>query len=291
MGLLLPLLFIFSVVGLACEIKLPHQIIMLGGDGGADVIQLQDCPEQIRGDLLELLAGIEGKVSSHRLGQLLEQKSHFAISIQPASLQVTHLKHLIREQLELPAGVQVNSTHSTSNRAVVAVAEGTKISVQCPDCLYDGDQPLQLMIISGNGESQSIPAAANFRKMVRAYRLRTSVTAFAELNPLQQLSEEYVEAIPHTDLVTDGDSLKYYKTNKPLRAGALLKRSDLNGINLVRAGFKTEVVLENSAIMLKTHGISRSNGALGDAVEVFHPQKNKKYLGRVIDLNKVLVDL
>ena len=87
------------------------------------------------------------------------------------------------------------------------------------------------------------------------------------------------------------DSLKFYKTNKPLRTGEILKLSDLNAINLVRAGLKTDVVLENQMVRIKTQGICRSNGTIGELVEVYHAQKNKKYLGRVVDINKVLVEL
>jgi flagella basal body P-ring formation protein FlgA len=94
-----------------------------------------------------------------------------------------------------------------------------------------------------------------------------------------------------TDLITDLETLKFFKTNKPLRTGDIIKRSDLNAINLVKAGLKTDVVLENQMIRIKTQGISRGNGAIGDIVEVFHPQKNKKYQGKVIDINKVLVEL
>jgi len=76
-----------------------------------------------------------------------------------------------------------------------------------------------------------------------------------------------------------------------MKAGDLLRQSDLNALSLVRAGVKTEVIIENELVKLKTSGISRSNGSLGEFVEVFHPQKNKKYLGKVIDINKVLVEL
>jgi flagella basal body P-ring formation protein FlgA len=92
-------------------------------------------------------------------------------------------------------------------------------------------------------------------------------------------------------LISDIETLAFYKTNKPLKAGEILKTADLNAINLVKAGLKTEVVLENQMIRIKTQGISRSNGTIGELVEVYHPQKNKKYQGRVVDINKVLVEL
>ena len=127
--------------------------------------------------------------------------------------------------------------------------------------------------------------------MVKAYRLTSPLASFSSLNDSDILKEEYIESIPHTDIITDMESLKFYKTNKPIKAGEILKASDLNAINLVRAGLKTDVVLENQMVRIKTQGISRSNGTIGELVEVYHPQKNKKYLGKVIDINKVLVEL
>jgi flagella basal body P-ring formation protein FlgA len=97
--------------------------------------------------------------------------------------------------------------------------------------------------------------------------------------------------VPYTDLVTDAETLRFFKSNKPLRAGELLRASDLNAQNLVRAGMRTEVILENEMVRIKTSGISRSSGGFGETVEVFHQQKNKKYQGKVIDNNKVLVEL
>src|SRR5690606_23128854 len=105
------------------------------------------------------------------------------------------------------------------------------------------------------------------------------------------LKEDYIEAIPHTDLFQNMGKIHFYQLNKPIKAGEVLKKSDLNPINLVRAGMTTEVFIENSLMKIKTHGISRSNGSLGDLVEVYHPQKRKKYHGKVIDINKVLIEL
>ena len=127
--------------------------------------------------------------------------------------------------------------------------------------------------------------------MVKAFRVTQPLPSFSDIKDKNVVKEEYVEAIPHTDLITDFESLKFFKTNKPLRTGELIKRSDLNAVNLVKAGLKTEVILENSAIRIKTDGISRNSGSIGEMVEVYHAQKNKKYLGKVIDVNKVLVEL
>jgi flagella basal body P-ring formation protein FlgA len=126
--------------------------------------------------------------------------------------------------------------------------------------------------------------------MVKAFRVTAHLPAFSEI-PVSSLKQELIEAIPHTDLFSNPEKLKFFKLNKPIRSGEILRQSDLSALSIVKAGMKTEVIIENTLVKLKTTGICRSNGALGDYVEVFHPQKNKKYLGKVIDINKVLVEL
>jgi flagella basal body P-ring formation protein FlgA len=174
---------------------------------------------------------------------------------------------------------------------ILALNAGDSVEVNCHSCLYGMQQPLTIQILEFDGSRKSFFATADFKKMVKAYRLLSALPSFSSLDNQALLKEEFIESIPHTDLITDLETLKFYKTNKPLRTGDIIKRSDLNAINLVRAGLKTDVVLENQMIRIKTQGISRSNGAIGETVEVFHQQKNKKYQGRVIDINKVLVEL
>jgi flagella basal body P-ring formation protein FlgA len=87
------------------------------------------------------------------------------------------------------------------------------------------------------------------------------------------------------------ETLKFFKTNKPIKPGEILKKSDLNGSLLVKAGSNTEVIIENQLLKLKTTGISRNSGIYGDQVEVLNIQKNKKYVGKIIDINKIQVEI
>ena len=257
---------------------------------GQDTYTSKNCAPSVLDDFYQIVTKFEGRVASYQLKEMMNSRGH-DIEIGPPSINIHQFKTMIRNQLLLPAGIQVKSTDSINMSGSLAMASGDKVEISCSSCLFGTQQTLNVSIIGFDGSKQTFFARADFRKMVKAYRLNTPLSSFSSLNGLSVLNEEYIEAIPHTDLITDMDSLKFYKTNKPLRTGDILKRSDLNAINLVRAGLKTDVILENEMVRIKTQGISRSNGAIGDLVEVFHPQKNKKYQGRVIDVNKVLVEL
>jgi len=289
--IVLSLLFlVFGGFTLACEIHLPAHLVVLSDRAQFEKsIHHSECSAETIIKFAEILSSIEGKIPSIQLKRMLKVKNE-SINIQPAQVQVQHLSHLIREQLALPSGIHLKSTSAINTSEILTLDAGDRIQVECNNCLYGVNQPINVNVVGFDGSHRSLVVEANFRKMVRAYKVQTFHPAFSEISS-SSLTEELVEAIPHTDLVTDLSTLKFFKVNKPIKAGSLLRRSDLNALNLVKAGLKTEVIIENSLLKLKTHGVSRSNGSLGDFVEVFHPQKNKKYLGKVIDINKVLVEL
>lgn len=282
--------FVFTSLGYACEINLPEHLLFLGETSNISLlIKHQQCNENDLQEISLTLHQLDGRITAFQLTQIFKTKG-LDVKISPELIQIQQFKQIVREQLMLPPGVQLFSSQALNNSNFLALSPGDKVEVQCIGCLYGTDQTLNLNIINFDGGRRSLTVKANFKKMVKAYRLTHFMPAFSDLSN-EILKEDFVESIPHTDLVTDLDTLKFYKLNKPVKSGELLKQSDLNAIHLVKAGVKTEVIMESSQIRIKTHGVSRNAGTLGEFVEVFHPQKNKKYLGKVIDINKVLVEL
>lgn len=281
---------LFSSVTLACNVALPHNLIIL--TSGADLnqaIHSEGCDEATVKEINDVLNGVEGRITSSQFAHILRTKSMTA-NITPELIQVQQFNQIVRDQLILPPGVQMRASEAMNAQNFIALAPGDRVEVQCIGCLYGTGQTLNVNVMGFDGSNKTLMVRADFKKMVKAYRLLSFMPAFSDVSS-ESLKEEFVESIPHTDLITNLDTLRFYKLNKPVKAGELLKQSDLNAVNLVKAGLKTEVVIENALVRLKTEGISRSNGTLGETVEVFHPQKNKKYQGKVVDINKVHVEL
>jgi len=290
MTFFLTLILVLSSVVLACEITLPHRVVVLGHSGNCgSSVKFKDCADEIVRDISEVLTGLEGRVSSKSLVRMMSLRGH-TVALAPASIQIEQLSTFLREELPLPQGVHVKRVSGINTPDLMALAPGDKVSVRCSSCLFGSQQIVNVIVDGFDGTVKEITASADFRKMVRAFRVNSSLASFSTITE-NDLREEYTDSVPYTDLLTDTSALRFYKTNKFIKAGELLRFADLNAINLVRAGLKTEVILENTLVKIKTQGISRSNGAIGDLVEVYHPQKNKKYQGKVIDSNKVLVEL
>lgn len=276
----------------ACEVKIPSHLLVLGdGVPNLKLIQAKDCSEKTIQDLYTTIIGLEGKIRTQELANLVSQKDNTPILFKNESTNIIQLSSLIRNQLQLPLGTRIKSTRSPYTANVLPIAPGDQVEVSCSSCNFHQEQSINVSINGFDGSRTPMTVSATFSRLVKAYRIISPVQSFSEVSNFEGLKEEYVESVPYTDLITDLSSLKFFKTNKPLRVGDLLRKNDLNPISLVKAGLKTEVIIESQVVRIKTHGISRSNGTIGELVEVFHPQKNKKYQGKVIDINKVLVEL
>jgi hypothetical protein len=274
----------------ACEVHLPNHLVILGETTSFEAsVQHTACSDQALQEINSILNSVEGKITANQFSEILKLKN-LTVKIEPSLIEVQHLSHLVREQLLMPTGVQLRSSETVNAPSFLSLAPGDRVEVQCSGCLFTVQQPLNIKVIGFDGSEKMILVKADFKKMVRAYRVIGFHPAFSEITS-SSLKEEFTEAIPQTDLITNLETLHFFKLNKPIRSGELLRLSDLNALNLVKAGLKTEVIIESDHVKLKTTGISRSNGTLGEFVEVFHPQKNKKYQGKVIDINKVLVEL
>lgn len=287
---LLALFFLFIPAAFACDISMPYRLVVLSEEPtGQSPLNATNCTDETLKEFHRTLTGLEGRISSSQLTEIMATKKH-NVRIEQHMVQIQNLKTFIREQLAIPSGVHVKATYPVNSSNFLPLAPGDQLQVNCSGCLWGTKQPLNITVAGFDGTRADFIAVADFGKMVRAFRLTRPLNSFSEIT-VYDIKEEFTESVPHSEFISDVQNLKYYKTNKPLKSGELLKISDLNAENIVRAGLKTEVVLENEMVRIKTSGISRGNGALGDVVEVWHPQKNKKYQGKVIDNNKVLVEL
>jgi flagella basal body P-ring formation protein FlgA len=274
----------------ACEVYLPGHLVILGQTLAFEQsIKQTECSPEILQEINNTINSVEGKFTSFQFAEILKLKNYDVV-VQPSLIQVQHLNHLVREQIMMPTGIQMRSSEAVNSKNYLILSPGDRVQVQCSGCLFGAQEALNVKVLGFDGTDKALIVKADFKKMVKAYRVLGFHPAFSPITATS-LKEEFIESIPHTDLLTNLDTLHFFKVNKPIRSGELLRQSDLNAINLVRAGTKTDVIIENEHVRLKTEGISRSNGILGELVEVFHPQTNKKYLGKVIDLNKVSVEL
>ncbi|GEM_PF-1501987 len=286
-------LFIFSFTSFACHIELPERILIIENNNNDLSYQnSNDCTLVEKEKLHEILMSTEGKITALQMMRMIQAQADVALTIAPHFIQIDHLNNFARTQLPLPQSIFVKEIHpAIGMKPLFALKNGDNISLSCEGCLYGLNQRLVMTHTPFIGDKAQHLLTISFGKLTKAYRLTQPLQGFAELKNSSLYQEDYIEVIPQTELVQDASTLKFFKTNKPLKAGDYIRKADLTPMNLVRAGDQTELIFENTQITIKTSGIARNNGGHGDSIEVFVPGKNKKYLGKIIDDHKVVVHL
>lgn len=249
------------------------------------ILRLKECSNEEVEIIRSTFSNIEGHISSFQLNHLLNIPD---FRLNHERLIVKNLNKTTKLQLALKENIHVTATDNAPS--FLEFNSTDTLSLFCNSCLHGANQNLSLHINSSLGILSKKDIKVNFITYFTAYRVLSNTSAFSTINS-ENVEVVQTEVIPHQELLTDLSTLRFYQTNKTLKAGELIKMSDLSATKIIRAGVKSEVVLENHFIKIKTHGIPRSAGTIGEMIEVYHPEKNKKYYGKVIDINKVHVQL
>lgn len=285
----------------ACEIHFPEGILILS-KGGPYAIESKNCTHETIQLVNHLIESTEGVISSQQLSMLYQnerilkkrvtlfnQQSENQLTIYPSNIKVLHFKTLLREQALFDQSIKISSPQRlNSDQKFLPFTSNSSLTLSCNDCLQR--KSLTIKVKNDYQLDKEYSIKIHIKKLKRAYTLKNNIKAFSIISP-EILEEVFLEEIPYTQVFEDLSVIHFFKTNKPLPKGSILKFSDLNGITLVKAGSKTQILMENNLLKIKTHGQARSHGSYGDYIEVKHLKNKKKYLARIIDHNKVFIDL
>ncbi len=285
MKLLLSFVLLFSLPAFACEYTGLDGILVTKKDIKTEELPLKGCSPEEQEMFKNTLVNLEGNISAFQLNEILGFAN---FKLNQDRLIITSLNKMTRQQLALKDNIHVSARNNSP--ALISFQSHDHLSLFCNGCLYGENQTLTLHVKNILGETAQKLINVDFRTLFTAYRVLGATAAFAQI-PSDNIEVVQTDSIPHTSFLEDPAHLKFYQTNKALKAGELIKMSDLSPSRIIKAGIRSELILENKFIKIKTHGIPRSSGVIGEFVEVYHPEKKKKYYGKVIDINKVHVDL
>jgi flagella basal body P-ring formation protein FlgA len=207
-----------------------------------------------------------------------------------ASVRIENIDNIVRSQFSQSLDTVATLT-PLYQQALIELPMDADLKTSCHPCRFESDEQIRLTVKTFGQQPQDLLYGAKFSRMVEAYRLRRTLPAFSShIDPLN-LEKVRVPESRLTKYFTDIGKLRFFKTNKTLRAGELLRTSDFVAQTLVKAGDGVELIFENAQIKVKSHAMSRQNGGLGDSVEVWNQANGRKHRGRIVEQGKVLVEL
>jgi flagella basal body P-ring formation protein FlgA len=281
-------LILVSVGSWACEIQLPQRILVSSQATGASHGGSADCESHEIEEVYNILRDQSGSIAVARIQMALSKQ--IKIVATSSHIQIDNIERIIEGNfVELQKSQ--NEWKSELLGSFFPLDANDQIEVSCHPCEFRGAEHFKLKVTQLGALKLSLDIPTRVFKLEEAIKVKINLNAFSDKIETNSWEITRAPAINFGRYFNQPDKLKFYKTNKQLKAGDFIKESDLTPLNLVRAGDRVEITFENDHVKVKSQAVSRQNGGIEDEVEVWNQANGKKYKGVVTDFNRVTIRL
>lgn len=280
------LFLVFSTSAFAnCKLVTFDRIIKINKNQDQKIIKDSNCEQKVQQTFIKFVSSTSGKLNAAHLQRYFMQENKVEIEIAPKNFTVNTIKGLIEDSIK-DGDVIVKNITSLLPQSSINLSATDTISIDCKKCEKPGQKNIMAQI-----NNKKVWLTALIHKKRTAYTLSRNL-----LNLNQKLDESFFKKIMIADngntlLFDDIKNVKFYKPTKLLRAGDIVKKYDLRSRVLVKFGQKVQINIFKNDIRLATKAIARKNGHIGDVIDLINAKSKKVISAKVVDFNKVEVEL
>lgn len=249
-----------------------------------DIIKNSDCSNSINSRFVDLIQSADGKVSNSFVKKYLGNNEN-QIEISPKVIEVKKISHILNEKLNLDSLfiINVSSLHGKSS---LNLSANENFSVKCNACDSMGLKNLKVTF-----KNKSIWFSAKLGQNVSVLKPIQHLNRQTPVLSKKDFVTSKIQVYQRTNHFTDLDNIQFYRLNRNLNAHDFLKNTDVTPKSLVNFGQKVHLKIKTKTIELKSVGIAKKGGKLGDFIEVQNIKTKKIFLGKIVDFNKVVVEI
>ena len=252
------------------------------------LIKKTDCSKEIQSQFLKSISNIRGSVNSKQLSRIIDP----ALEITPARVTVESLEDFIKDQLSIPPVKFVRNIKFSRKRSFLPLEAYQSLHVSCDTCEFLGRKNIKFTLNSTDDENfvyywAEIDLQMQSLSLVAKQNLKVTQTP---LDP-DMFETKVIYSHSPEQFFIKKDVLKYYRLNRTIHINEPLQANAITPVHLVRPGVPVSIELNQSGIKLSGKAIPSRAGHLGDIVQLKNLKSKKNILGKVIDFNKVLVEL
>lgn len=279
-----------------CHLKTYAQVFH---SGSADQVGLSDfitettCPSEVQKKFKEIAFSFKGPLyNDYLLKNFSEELSNFDVELEPRKIEVSSIEDLLKKSIDLPKNWGWSDIRILNQAQILLLTSQEKIALKCTNCQNSGSKNIEVTItnsLSGVARKEWINATI----VIKAKALVAKVSLAVNNQPLSANDFEIktVESVRPERFFTDAENLPYFKLNKPIAQGTALENTDITPINLVTTSHPVQVIFKNNDMVLSGVAQALRAGKMGETIQLRNPSSQKTILGKVIDFNKVLIEL
>ena len=289
------LFFSLDLCASDCEIQLFSKVYrMASGQAlqARDIIQNSNCSPEISNKLSALVSNSEGSVGSDFLKtELKKEFPDININFSNKKLSLLDFNEALRDQLLPNSNLYFTQARSLNGVSSLGLVEGEQMRSVCDSCQSFGEKTIKIDISNVVANTtRTLWFSSKIMAKVKVVKANRSISFQQKaLDPKDFYYDEVLTMSPDNAL-TSLDNIKFYKSNKTILQNAIVSNLDLQPVNLVNYGTPASVVLINSNISLQKTAMPLRSARFGEMIELKGPN-NKNIAGKVVDYNKVVIEL
>lgn len=279
-----------------CSVELFSKVYRLENNqtlNSSDIIHSSTCDNIVLNKISQLISNSSGTVGADFIkGELAKDFQTLSIEIKPRKLSLLELNSTLRDQLTNNSNLYFLDSKSLNGLRTLGLVEGEQLKANCESCNSFGEKNIKIDIAN--------PLVNSTRTLWFSSRIMAKIKVFKAKRNLSfqqkhlEVDDFYADEIYSgnpDNLVTTMDNIHFYKTNKTIVQGAAVSNLDLQPVNLINFGTPVNVILKNQNINLQRTAMPSRSALFGETIELRNPNNNKIIAGKVVDYNKVVIEL
>jgi flagella basal body P-ring formation protein FlgA len=258
-----------------------------------DIIQKTNCDQLILNKISQIVSVSNGTIGADFLKREISKEFNLvSIEITPRKLSLLELNTIFKDQLAAGNNFYFSSSKSLNNLKTIGLTEEEQLKVNCESCNSLGDKNIKVDSINSlQGTTKTIWFSSRIMAKVKVFKAKRSISFQQHhLEPDNFYSDEVLTMNPDNALTTL-DNIQFYKSNKNIMQDSIVSNLDLQAVNLINFGTPVNVSLKNQNINLQRTAMPIRSAMFGEVIELKNPNNNKIIAGKVVDYNKVVIEL
>lgn len=270
----------------ACKVVSYPKIIKLNKLLDESIIKSSNCSEHIKNKFIDFISGASGELSSRHLSQIFKLEYKSDIELSPSKIEVKPITDVLTVLVDIPKNIVLDKMSNLHSESSLNLHPEDHLQAVCNNCETSGHKNIKLLV-----NKSPIWLSVEFLSKRHGLIINREINPFAQNLSQQMFTYTAIFDDGREHLFNDVKNIQFYKPNKKLIKGKILKSTDLSPIVLVKPGQKIKILLKGENMALKSSAIARQPGRFGDYIEVYNQKTNKKINAQVIDFNTVMVEL
>jgi flagella basal body P-ring formation protein FlgA len=298
---LFPLFFLLSLnlraeTTQGCSVELFSKVYRLENNQtltSSDVVRSSNCDNIVLNKISQIVSNTSGVVASDFLSRELSrdfQGQTFAIT--PRKLSLLELNSSLRDQLTSGSNLYFLDSKSLNGLRTVGLVEGEQLKANCESCSTFGEKNIKIDITNPLANStRTLWFSSKIMAKVKVFKAKRNLSFQQKHLEVDDFYQDEIYSANPDNILTSLDNIHFYKANRTILQGAAVSNFDLQAVNLINYGTPVNVVLKNQNINLQRTAIPSRSALFGETIELKNPANNKTIAGKVVDYNKVVIEL